>query len=100
MKDFDKRLSELGKWIKPHGPAGELRYHLNGKPKIQPNRKPWCSGEYPYCTRAMMIEFVHVTYPQKYSQNQARLRCNLCSRGEICDVNQWREDVAKSKKSE
>ena len=100
MKDFDQRILELGQWIKPHGPAGELRYYLNSKPKRRPDKKPWCSGEYPYCQRSMMIEMVHVTQPNKHKSNQVRLRCQLCSRGELVDCAQWRVDVAKSKKSE
>ena len=98
MKDFDKRILELGKWIYKQGKHSDLppTFVLN-TPLTKD--KPRCGGEYPYCDRYMLITY-HTLTNSKAQPGTARIQCRNCLKGGIVDMAQWREDVAKSKKSE
>jgi len=99
VKDFDKRLAELGKWVYPQGPkSGDKppKYVLN-QPKDRD--KPRCNGQYPFCMRSLHIHY-HTITNAKAPKHTAAIKCKICNRGGVVNVAQWREDVAKSKKSE
>jgi hypothetical protein len=99
MKDFDKRLAELGKWIIPMGPKSAdkpPKYLLN---KSLERDKPRCPGDYPFCTRSMLITF-HTQTNSRAEANTAKLMCKICHRGGIFNWDQWSDDLHKSKKSE
>ena len=95
MKDFDKIIAQFGS-SRVLQREGVERFILN-----QPTdrNKPRCSGSYPFCTQSMMITYHTLTNPRA-EKGTIKLVCKICKRGGIVNGNQWRVDVAKSKKSE
>ena len=93
MKDFDERLRQFGYWYKPSG---------KGKHDITTERfvmttpsdreKPRCSGEYPFCSRAMNIHY-HTQTNSRAEPGTIRLQCKICGRGGIVAATQWCQDV-------
>ena len=95
MKDFDKRLLELGHWHKPQGPKceGKLPQFILDLPTDK--EKPRCSGEYPFCDRSMLITY-HTITNRRAEPGTVRLQCKICNRGGIVQVQKWREDLGRT----
>ena len=90
MKNFAEVLLKYGDWTKPKNNNTEPKYFLHK------DKQP-CGKEYPFCDKHLNIHFHNTPRHPKGSVN---IRCRLCSKGGIFDYNQWKVDMAKSKKSE
>ena len=100
MKDFEERLKQFGYWYKPHGKGShDITTERFVMTTPTDRQKPRCSTEYPYCDRAMNIHY-HTITNHSAKPGTIRLQCKICGKGGIVDADQWRVDVAKSKKSE
>ena len=92
MKNFAEALLKFGGWTKPNNRNTEPRYFLHK------DKQP-CGKPYPFCDKHLNIHY-HTQTSTRHPHGTVNIRCRLCSKGGIFDLNQWKSDMAKSKKSE
>jgi hypothetical protein len=94
MSDLTDKINQLGKWVTHTAKSDTWELHQDRR-----KLKKSCGFKYPYCREHLVITFHHITNP-KNKPTTVNVRCHICKKSAVVDINQWNVDVAKSKKSE
>ena len=96
MKDFEQRLNEVAtRRIHKHSRKAP---HLS-RIEIERDLSPCELQQYPYCGKNILIHYP-INNERMKQWHKVTIRCMICKKQKETRMSQWREDVAKSKKSE
>lgn len=93
MSDLTDKINQLGKWV-THTSKPDT-WQLNEDKR---KTKRSCGFKYPYCREHLLITFHNLTNA-KSKPGTVNVRCNICKKAAVVDINQWRVDSAMAKKS-
>ena len=96
VKDFEQRLNEVAK--RRIGKHTRKMPHLS-RINLDKDLSPCKQQRYPYCGKNILIHYPLQNERMK-QYNKITVRCMICKKQKETRMSQWREDVAKSKKSE